>query len=78
MNDRASFLTVSSVTAGHSGNYTCTAKNKAGFVSYSTILNVNGIMYFILSVFNYETILLLFNLKFRLQCGFSQFPSFDI
>lgn len=43
INNRTSFLSIPTVTASHSGNYTCTAKNKAGFISYSTLLNVNGI-----------------------------------
>lgn len=42
MGDRTSFLSISTVTAGHSGNYTCIAKNRAGFVSYTTSLHVNG------------------------------------
>lgn len=45
MGERTSFLTISSVTATHSGNYTCIAKNKAGQISYTTSLNVNGIYY---------------------------------
>lgn len=44
MGDRSSYLSISSATAGHSGNYTCKAKNKAGFVSYTTSLHVNGIL----------------------------------
>ena len=39
---RANFLTIPSVSHSHSGLYTCTAANKAGTVSYSTTLNVNG------------------------------------
>jgi hypothetical protein len=40
--DRTSLLTISSVMAGHSGNYTCTAHNAAGSVSYTTTVHVNG------------------------------------
>lgn len=40
-----SMLTIDSVTDKHSGVYTCVAENKAGVVSYSTVLNVNGIFF---------------------------------
>jgi hypothetical protein len=40
--DRTSLLTISSVMAGHSGNYTCTARNAAGSISYTTSVHVNG------------------------------------
>jgi hypothetical protein len=40
--DRTSLLTISSVMAGHSGNYTCTAQNAAGSISYTTTVHVNG------------------------------------
>lgn len=36
-------LNIESVAAAHSGNYTCLANNKAGFVSFTTNLEVNGI-----------------------------------
>jgi hypothetical protein len=39
---RASFLSIPSVSHKHSGVYTCTAANKAGTVSHSTRLIVNG------------------------------------
>jgi hypothetical protein len=40
--DRTSLLTIDSVMAGHSGNYTCTAENSSGTASYSASLLVNG------------------------------------
>lgn len=46
-----SMLTIDSVTDKHSGVYTCITENKAGVVSYSTILNVNGILFFTYSLF---------------------------
>jgi len=42
--DRTSFLTIASVMAGHSGNYTCVAQNPAGSVSYTAAVHVNGIL----------------------------------
>lgn len=39
---RTSILLISSVGYRHSGDYTCTARNQAGVVSYSTTLKVNG------------------------------------
>lgn len=38
-------LNIESVTADHSGNFTCNAKNKAGSVSYTTDLKVFGTNY---------------------------------
>lgn len=35
-------LTIESVAAEHSGNYTCSAKNNAGSVTYTTDLKVYG------------------------------------
>lgn len=40
--DRSSILTIVSVMAAHSGNYTCTAQNVAGTVSYTSAVHVNG------------------------------------
>lgn len=40
--DRSSILTIVSVMAAHSGNYTCTAQNAAGTVSYTAVVHVNG------------------------------------
>lgn len=42
--DRSSVLVLPSVTGGHSGNYTCTAKNRAGSASFTTILKIIGII----------------------------------
>lgn len=39
---RLSQLTIDSVDASHAGNYTCNAKNKAGIISHTATLNVNG------------------------------------
>lgn len=39
---RNQLLDIESVSAEHSGNFTCIAKNKAGTVSYTTDLHVNG------------------------------------
>ncbi|CAK1540555.1 unnamed protein product [Leptosia nina] len=40
MAEQTSFLSIASVTGGHSGNYTCIAKNRAGEDRYSTSLHV--------------------------------------
>lgn len=40
--DRSSILTIVSVMAAHSGNYTCTAQNVAGTASYTAMVHVNG------------------------------------
>lgn len=37
-----SILSIESVAARHAGEYTCSASNKAGATSHSTILAVNG------------------------------------
>ena len=39
---RGSMLVIASVGQDHTGNYTCTAKNEAGAVSVTAVLNVNG------------------------------------
>lgn len=39
---RTSLLTIDSVHAGHAGNYTCKAKNRADSTEYSAELIVNG------------------------------------
>jgi len=39
---RTSVLTIDSVHAGHAGNYSCKAKNKAASSEYSAALIVNG------------------------------------
>lgn len=42
INLRMSALSIESVAARHAGNYTCVATNRAGNVSHSTTLAVNG------------------------------------
>lgn len=42
LGDRTSFLTIPSVTAENSGNYTCDAWNEAGQHNYTARLNVLG------------------------------------
>lgn len=44
MGVRASSLTIDSVTAEHSGEYTCMASNLAGSANFSASLAVNGIV----------------------------------
>ncbi|XP_021929576.1 Down syndrome cell adhesion molecule-like protein Dscam2 isoform X2 [Zootermopsis nevadensis] len=39
--DSISVLVIASVGAGHSGNYTCTARNPAGMANYTATLQVN-------------------------------------
>lgn len=41
-NKRISQLSIDSVQAEHSGEFTCVAKNPAGMATYSAILHVNG------------------------------------
>lgn len=41
---RVSQLSIDSVQGYHSGEYKCIASNKAGNVSFSAVLNVNGIV----------------------------------
>ena len=40
---RVSLLTIDSVAAGHSGDYTCTASNAGASVNYTASLAVNGL-----------------------------------
>lgn len=40
---RISLLSIDSVHAGHAGNYTCKAKNRAASTEYSAELIVNGV-----------------------------------
>lgn len=39
---KGSLLLIESAGIQHQGNYTCTAKNTAGFVKYTTPLNIHG------------------------------------
>lgn len=41
---KVSSLTIESVGEEHSGTYTCVAQNRAGQISYSAELHVNGTM----------------------------------
>lgn len=42
-NKKASMLSIDSVSSESAGEYTCVAKNRAGFSSHSAVLDVNGI-----------------------------------
>lgn len=42
MGDRSSILTITSAGAEHSGNYTCTASNRAGSATLQAPVHVNG------------------------------------
>lgn len=42
VSSKMSVLSISSISAAHSGTYTCTATNRAGSVNYSTNVTVNG------------------------------------
>lgn len=44
INRHMSAVSIESVAARHAGEYTCTAMNRAGNVSHSTTLAVNGII----------------------------------
>lgn len=44
---RVSQLSIDSVHAEHAGEYVCTATNRAGSSSYSAVLNVNGIFFYL-------------------------------
>jgi len=41
----SSVLTIGMVSAAHTGKYTCTATNRIGSYSYSTLINVDGTLY---------------------------------
>ena len=55
---RVSLLTIDSIAAGHSGDYTCTASNPAGSVNYTATLAVNG-QCWVVKLFEYVYLLLL-------------------
>jgi hypothetical protein len=40
--NKVSLLTIDHVIAGHSGNYTCTARNSAGVDNHTATLLING------------------------------------
>lgn len=42
LSDKASMLSILAASAKHTGNYTCTATNRAGSVSHTTSITVNG------------------------------------
>lgn len=42
VSSKMSILSIMNISASHSGTYTCTAANRAGSVSYSTNVTVNG------------------------------------
>lgn len=44
LGDRTLVLQISSVTAAHNGDYTCTAQNSAGISNFTATLSVNGIL----------------------------------
>lgn len=48
---RVSTLTIDSVDESHSGNYTCVVQNKAGSVSFTAELHVNGEFMLLLLLF---------------------------
>ena len=53
---RLSILTIDSIAAGHSGDYTCTASNSAATVNYTATLAVNGLLpefHFGLEIFSF-------------------------
>lgn len=43
LNPRISILSIDSISAGHAGNYTCTAENSAGKVNHTATLFVQGL-----------------------------------
>lgn len=44
---KGSILLIDPVSENHRGNYTCTARNKAGVANFSANLRINGISYFL-------------------------------
>lgn len=51
VNKKISTLSIDSVQAHNIGEYTCSARNKAGTSSYSTFLHVNGTFLVVLFMF---------------------------
>lgn len=43
ISSKSSILSIPNATPAHTGTYTCTASNFAGYTTYSTNLTVNGI-----------------------------------
>lgn len=56
INKHMSAISIESVAARHAGEYTCSATNRAGNVSHSTTLAVNGISTKNLFIFIYSFI----------------------
>lgn len=44
ISSKSSILSIPHATPAHTGTYTCTASNAAGFSTYSTNITVNGIL----------------------------------
>jgi hypothetical protein len=44
---KTSLLLISSVAYRHSGQYTCTARNAAGYATHSAELKVNGMLFYV-------------------------------
>lgn len=57
--ERVSLLTVETVKAVHSGNYSCVASNNAGNISYTSELFVNGLLNHISIKLRYLCIILI-------------------
>jgi hypothetical protein len=45
LNARVSLLSIDSIAAGHTGNYTCTAQNSAGSTNHTATLLVQGLTF---------------------------------
>ena len=50
LGQRSSILQIDSITAAHSGDYTCTVKNLVGSQNYTTVLKVFGTIWLHLSL----------------------------
>lgn len=45
LGDKASVLSISTAMGQHSGNYTCSASNRAGRTNHTAIVNIHGIIF---------------------------------